>query len=160
MDSGWSVIIIVLVIAMAVGPVMLMQPSGRQRRLASLRQQAAGVGMTVGVIAWPTKAGDKPTGAMRYGLPWLPESRHSDKLLLVKKDYEHDLHTAGFWHKVAEQGVVKKATDQLLNQDQVPAGVYALGFDGMGAFVDWSEERSADLPVILAFLQQLRASAQ
>ena len=159
MDSGWSVIIIVLVIAMAVGPIMLMQPSGRQRRLASLRQSAAGQGVRVGVLAWPSKAGDKPVGAMRYSLPWESDKRHPDKTLLIKKEYSHDLHVADLWQNYSAQEAIKPATEQLLRQGPVPEGIYALGFDGLGAFVDWSEDRSSDLPSVIAFLQQLRSSA-
>ncbi|BFM06978.1 hypothetical protein [Halioxenophilus aromaticivorans] len=158
MQSGWTILIIVLVIAMAVGPVMLMQPSGRQRRLAKLRQQAANQGLTVSTGGWPSKAGKRPTGAMRYSLPWAADDRHHDKLLLVKKDYQHELHVAGCWQLYSDQDQVRPSTEQFLQSANLPAGVYAMGFDGLGAFVDWSEDRSEDLTAVAEFLLALRAS--
>lgn len=159
MESGWPVVIIVLVVAMAVGPVMLMQPSGRQRRLAKLRQNALSEGLLVSVAHWPDKAGERPKGIMRYSLPWAAEDRHDVKMLLVRKNYQHELHLAGVWQKYPDKVNVNVLTRRFLVDNPVPASIYALGFDGSGAFADWSEQTSSDLPVIKDLLSRLRASA-
>jgi len=144
---------------MAVGPVMLMQPSARQRRLAKLRQEAAAAGLTVGVTAWPNQINEKPTGLMRYSLPWPPDKRAQNKILLVRKDYSHEMHIADIWQKFPETALANAALVGFLGNTAVLPSVAALGFDGLGAFVDWNENNSSELEPLIAFLQQLRATA-
>lgn len=160
MDNGWAVVIVVLVIAMAVGPVMLMQPSGRQRRLAKLRTAALGEGIRVSVSAWPSKAGDCPIGAMRYGLPYGSDEREATKVLLVRKNYQHELHLAGVWQKFPDNAQVNQKTLQLVQDNPLAECIYSFGFDGGSAFVDWSEGNSADLAMIKQVLVGLRGCVE
>ena len=43
----WIIITLVLVVAMMVGPIMMMLPSKSQKRLAALRQEASSLGLRV-----------------------------------------------------------------------------------------------------------------
>lgn len=88
--SYWPAIFIVLAIAMAVGPIMLMKPSRRDQRLAGLRQKAAKLGLQVRISDYE----GRPTAV--YSLPVsLPKNTVSWQLL--KQSYTHGIHFHQKW---------------------------------------------------------------
>ena len=63
-----KIIIVILVICMAIGPVMMLRLSPNQKRLANLRQKAVMDGLTVRTLKNPV-AGD-PKFVTAYGKKW------------------------------------------------------------------------------------------
>jgi hypothetical protein len=94
---SWTLILIlILVVAMLVGPIAMLRPTRRQRQLAELRQEAARMGLRVELQSlggrslaayerrWPLTGGEK--NPVKRG--WA----------LDRQTYEHDIHFHGLWH--------------------------------------------------------------
>lgn len=94
-----SIIIIVLAIAMIVGPIMLMQPTQQQRRDAARRQKAADLGLRVHLQP-PPKGTDLPPEIKQvamYCLPWSNSQQRRSNWCLIRRSYSHGLHFSGCW---------------------------------------------------------------
>lgn len=130
----WPIIIVVLVIAMSVGPIMMMQPSKSQQRLAKLRQSAASLGFKVGSSSLKT---DDGVLCWFYWLP-LPEESELNPLLCVKNNYEHGMHLAKYWSVRSGDAKTNKAElEQCLSA--MPAAVYAFELNENVIGVHWTE---------------------
>lgn len=132
-----AVVIICLVVAMVVGPVMIMQPTKRQRRLAHLRSSAAAMGMrvqmeklrneTYGVYqkSWPLTSKER-----RRVAPWRAE----------RMPYAHGLHLAEYWQVNNPQAFAEALREQLdLTLARVPPSVAAVEVTADGVRCFWDE---------------------
>lgn len=129
----WPVIIVLLVIAMMVGPIMLMQPSHAQRRLAALRKHAESLGLKVG------SSDVKAEGGQVCWFYWLPLSGKDTPapIVLERQKYEHGLHIAKYW---SVKGRVPTATETWETfLEQLPDSVYAVELNDHALGVHWSE---------------------
>ncbi|MCV6614709.1 MAG: hypothetical protein OIF35_07000 [Cellvibrionaceae bacterium] len=96
-----EIILIVVAVAMVVGPVMLMKPSGRDRQLASLRQQAIEQGLQTRLTSLPEalkQYSHAPTIAV-YQRRWQRGKwqGQADAMLLLRQPYGHGLHFCEQW---------------------------------------------------------------
>jgi hypothetical protein len=135
--SWVSILIIGLVVAMIVGPIMLMQPSPRERNLAKLRTQASQLGLRVRMVTFQGQT------LASYEKPWpLPESarRHLGTLRLERAAYAHELHLSQYW-QVADGVTVSDALRPLLEPalTELPAGVSAVEITPNGVSCLWNE---------------------
>ncbi len=89
----WTIVIVILVIAMMLGPIMIMQPSKSQRRLAKLRGHAQKLGLSVGASTLKTDSGRE---CWFYWLN-LPKACQLSTVSLERENYAHGLHLADFW---------------------------------------------------------------
>lgn len=129
-----SIVIVVLVVAMLVGPIMMLQPSRYQRRVAELRQRAAGLGLQVHI----SKYGDEQVAA--YQLPWHPSRRKRGSWQLSRSTYEHGLHIAGVWQWLTQQRPPKQLEKVLAEQlPELPESVVGVEGNGRGVVVLWRE---------------------
>ncbi|MFT6221922.1 MAG: type II secretory pathway pseudopilin PulG [Candidatus Endobugula sp.] len=95
MDNYWPVIFIVCGIALAVGPVMMMQPSQRIRRLSALRQAAAQKSIRVR-LSNVTLASGKTEVAV-YSMPLPSTDAIRPAWVLLQQDYAHDVNFSQQW---------------------------------------------------------------
>ena len=155
----WQIIIIVIVVAMMVGPIFMMRPSGRDEREAKLRNIAREMGLIVHLSARPsekTQSSDRQrenSGQQFavYMLPW-PESILSREhkmpsWTLEQKKYQHDIHFQGFWDwlnacKSPESWF--QAIHATLST--LPVGVVALSSASPGLSVYWDESLRGKTP--------------
>jgi hypothetical protein len=94
----WTTVIIVgLVIAMLVGPIMLIQPSRRQRRLAKLRSAAAVHGLGVRLMRMPEGSALAGQEVALYYHQWPNNKSLKQTWLLSRQSYSHGLHFAENW---------------------------------------------------------------
>ncbi|MGH1373748.1 MAG: hypothetical protein ACRBBW_17030 [Cellvibrionaceae bacterium] len=137
----WLPIIICLgVVALLLGPILLMQPSAGQRREARLRQRAAEQGLRVHLQVPPagTEVPRHIKSVPMYCLPWTEQGDARHLWSLVKKKYEHELHCAGQWDwSVACESRDVNAVLPAL--DSVPPKVVAVAGGPQGLCVYWSE---------------------
>lgn len=135
---NWTVVVIVcLVVAMFVGPIMIMQPSGRQRYVAKLRTQASKMGLRVQMA--------KLNGDMTavYGKPWPLTDKRKQRIpswRLDKMGYEHEIHLAQYWHLSDVQELpasLKAALPELLAK--LPEDVQAVEVSPSGVQCYWNE---------------------
>lgn len=131
-------IVIVLAIAMIVGPVMMIRPSRSQKKQAVLRTQASQMGMVVR-LATSTSVGGR--GAY-YSLP----ASHVDKKKklvtweLKKGRYVHDIH---FWQEWDWSGGDRAAQPhwEIIQRllAELPDSISAVGVNTVGVFCLWDE---------------------
>ena len=93
MDSWWPLLLVIGAVALLLGPIMVLQPSSRQRQLAQLRQAALKRGISVRLDSSNKKA---PPIAV-YSLAW-PISVKTGPFYLKKQDVAHDLHLLDYWY--------------------------------------------------------------
>lgn len=135
---NWIAIIIVcLAMAMVIGPIMIMQPSKRQRYLARLRAKAAEHGLTVQMSKI------KEDTVAVYEKPWpLTEKvkRRIEPWRLDRMSYVHDIHIADYWHLTSATDVpvgVKSVLPAKLAE--LPEGVQAVEVTRLGVRCYWNE---------------------
>jgi type II secretory pathway pseudopilin PulG len=95
MDNYWPVIFIIGAIALAVGPVMMMQPSQRIRRLSALRQAAAQLSIRVRLTTITLPLGK--TEAAVYSMPLPTSDAVRPSWILLKQDYTHGANFHNDW---------------------------------------------------------------
>lgn len=89
-----------LAMAAVLGPILIMQPSKRQRHLAQLRAGAAAQGVKVHMVKL-----NKDTVAV-YSKPWTLPEKVKKRILswrLDKMTYVHEIHIAQYWQFTGEQ---------------------------------------------------------
>ena len=148
----WQVVIIVIVIAMMVGPIFMMRPSGRDAREAKQRDKARELGLSVYLSKLPSESSIQHanTYAM-YSLAWpekkLKNNDNVPKWTLEQKKYEHDIHFQGRWdwfdgRKAPEEN--HASLRDFLND--APLGVVALASTQSGLGVYWDESLYGETP--------------
>lgn len=143
--SFWAILFIVLAIVMAVGPIMLMQPSKKQQRLAALRQSAALLGLSVQMRDYADKNNTRSVAVYSLAVE-LPKNAPSWHLL--KQSYEHDIHFHGHWEWRKQDGELSTQQQKGLQQilDNLPDDIVGLGCNGRMLGVWWLE-KSVDITV-------------
>lgn len=90
----WPLIVVGLAVAMVVGPIMLLRPSSRDRRLTALRQSATQMGLSVRMASYELQGKTHPIAVYQLNSD-LPA--HTRGWLLLKRGYDHDLHFYREW---------------------------------------------------------------
>lgn len=135
--SWFVVVLVLLVFAMLVGPVLMMKPSPRDRRLANLRSQATNLGLRVSLQPLSKRM------VAVYELPW--EREEHTKLIgvewmLERQSYSHEIHFADWWQWAGEGRPPAAAVPLLQAQMQsLPEGVLAIEATRLGLRCYWSE---------------------
>lgn len=98
MDNYWPLLLIIGAIALAVGPVMMMQPSQRIRRLTALRQGAAQKAMRVRLETMKVGSEKKEIAVYSLLLPSSDTPKTArPSWTLLKKEYAHGINFYGEW---------------------------------------------------------------
>ncbi len=132
-------ILIVLAIAMVVGPVFMIQPSKRQRKTAKLRAHAASLGMMVKLAS-----SDKPalTGAF-YTLPIKSKKKTTSSWCLIEGNFAHDIHFFNKWDWQGKEQAAPGLADAIKTIiENFPDSISAFGINNMGIYVLWDEKCS------------------
>ncbi|MFT5085063.1 MAG: hypothetical protein ACI9Y1_003120 [Lentisphaeria bacterium] len=129
-----------LVVALMVGPIMMIRLSPSQQKQAKLRTMAAMMGLIVRVKS----KGETPKlqGGVIYTLP-LQQSASKRRPLwwMEKGSYSHGIHFHNAWDWVGQNRAEPldwPAIRQVI--DSLPEGVSGLGLDGAGIFFQWDEK--------------------
>jgi hypothetical protein len=138
----WFVIIMVVVVALVVGPVMMMRPSPAQKNKERLRAIAFAKGIRISVRNLPQQAteSEKPAPVPVYF--FAPTVHHlDDDWFLLRTSHAHDLHFLGWWEwhdklraTEDEQAVLKQYLPLL------PESVRAVSMGSKGVCVYWQEQ--------------------
>ncbi|UTA49380.1 hypothetical protein L1F30_07545 [Simiduia sp. 21SJ11W-1] len=154
--SDWnSWLLIIAVVALAVGPVMMFKPSGGQRKLAKLRGIANRAGLRVRLASGNNKA---LAGTALYAMPWVHKPLRSLQWALVRKDYVHEIHLNDVW-SWENSTQVPDAVKALLAEEipALPVSVMGVSAGAEGLGVNWSERGSeVELQAIMAWLTEMQ----
>lgn len=157
----WMIMLAIAIIAMLVGPVMMLQPSSSQRIEEALRARARALGLRVAIMSLPRQATDTdtPSAMPIYCLPHLqqPDAGVTEWLLL-RAAYKHAAHFMETWEWHGKGRATER--EQLLLQQllpQLPTSVSAIGVGPQGYCCYWSERGGIEtLERLNAILQNLR----
>jgi|SRR5690606_9678520 hypothetical protein len=160
------VLLLIGVIAMVIGPIMMLQPTSLQRRQEQLRSRAIELGLRVKVTSLPRQATDleAPEAIPMYYFspPQEREERDGQKQggtwLLFRGAYEHETNFIGhwMWHGTGRAGSVEQAKLRYL-LPQLPASVLAVGKSPEGVSVYWTE--AGGVPTLEQLAQRLKEFA-
>lgn len=142
-----GIVFVILAVAMVLGPVMLMKPSGRQRQLASLRQQALELGLQSRISSVPSEIASytaAPTIAV-YQKRWQGKRfNQAATLLLYRTTFSHEIHFHGVWDWQGDEQLPLQANQSLKNcLDTLPDSVLAIEISTLGVGLFWLEKGSS-----------------
>jgi len=155
----WLVVILVVVVALIVGPVMMLKPNPAQQKKEQLRLRAHHSGLRFAMRALPKLKTDMdaPTPMPVYYLPpkVLPEDLRDWMLLRTAYAHEGNFYQEWDWHGSDRPD---PSTQQSLKDflPQLPAGVKAIAAGHQGVSVYWDEKNGEEVfPVLLELLTSL-----
>lgn len=158
MQSWMPLIFVVMAVALAVGPIMMMRPTKTQQKLSRLREKALKSGIRVSVSVWPAKFANDSSRLMRYSLPWSVKKPPNENVLLIYRNYQHELHLLGHWDWAEGEGTGAEIFERVMKNSPALVDCKAVGFSSSGVFVDWNERKSADFEELSSLLSELRES--
>jgi hypothetical protein len=151
----WPIILIALAVVMAVGPVMMMQPTTRDRRLASLRQDAAQSGLHIRMADYEQNGHTRAVAVYTYQVS-LPKKTPTWSLL--RRSYEHEIHFHQTWEWQLTNKKISHQKDDQLHQflAKLPDDIVGLEVNEMMVGIWWLEKPSTmTIKTLKALLQQL-----
>ncbi len=139
----WMVLLTIAAVALLVGPVAMMQPSPRQRRLEKLRLGARELGLNMRLEKLhAVKNINKSVEVLpHYILP----ARKQQPWQLLRSTYEHESHVAGWWEYLDEKRPAEDVLEKLaVMLEALPNTVKSVTCttEGFGFF--WTEQGDLD----------------
>lgn len=98
-----TIIIVILAVSMMLGPIMLIQPSKRQRRLAKLRAAATQNGLRVRMSPLPPKSKRAGESVAVYFRSWEDPKKRRKTWMLARQSIDHGVHFADDWDWVDDR---------------------------------------------------------
>jgi hypothetical protein len=151
----WPIIFILLAVVMAVGPIMMMQPTSKDRRLANLRQEAAQSGLHVRMTDYEKNGVIRPVAVYSYQVK-LPKKTPTWSLL--RRSYEHGIHFHATWEWLsANNKINSQKADQLHSfLDVLPDDIVGLEVNESMVGIWWQERPSGmTIKTLKELLQKL-----
>ena len=143
--------VMVLVVMMVVGPVMMIRPTPRQRRLTQLRGTALPAGMSVRMARLKEGVGSHDSYSIAvYSLPVPEELKKTIKdtprfnWRLLRRNMSHELHLAHYWDWEDRAKAPLEISNSLLDWlTTLPKSVRAVEMTGYGPSLYWTEQALA-----------------
>lgn len=159
----WFFIILVLAMALIVGPIAMLRPKPAQRHKEGLRLHAAGQGVRFSMRTLPklkTATGD-PHPSPVYYLPPHPKMQFMPSWTLVRTDYPHEGNFYQEWDWHGEHRPSPAVCDLLLkNLPALPTSVGGLTQGEGGTCIFWREKESTEmLDQLIALMRELHSEA-
>lgn len=154
---AYGILFVVLAVAMVVGPIMMMKPSGRQLQLTRLRQQAMQLGLSASIQSLPKglKSNRYPAQVAVYSRAFQGQKYLAEEALLLRLDFNHGLHYCANWDwqkgKSLDLPLDQKLRDAL---NTVSDSVIAIQINRLGVGVMWLE-KSMQVTQVLALTELL-----
>jgi len=138
MSTWLPLLIILFALALAVGPVMWLKPSARDRRLATLRRRAAQAGVVVQMQALPAALGQG--SAAVYSSRWQDTRRLQLGWALELQRVEHEMHFRGRWDWRNGRAAPPPAWEALREMlERLPEDACAVVGSEGGLGIQWQE---------------------
>lgn len=159
--NPWLIVLVIAVVAMILGPIMMLQPNAAQRSQEQLRRRAMELGLRVRIMSLPRQATDTETPAATpvYYLPAEPsEGSQAVEWLLIKASYDHAAHFLDRWQWHGRGRASAQETEVLTHiLKALPPSVSAVEATLQGYGFYWSEVGGVTrLETLLPLLQQLQ----
>lgn len=156
----WLVLLGLAVVAMVVGPIMMLQPNSRQQAQEVLRLRAIELGLRVSIVSMPKQAADSetPDAIPMYCLPWRQRNPRVQEWLLLRASFAHEAHFMDNWqwHERRQATTAEQARLRLF-LPELPNSIRAVGANSYGYCFYWTERGgAAQLEQLVPLLETLR----
>lgn len=155
-------LVMIVVVALVVGPILMMRPTPVQKNKEHLRSIAAAKGIGFSVKNLPQQAGELEAPAPIPGYFYPPAGDSETDWLLLRAKYSHEIHFLQHW---AWQGDARASqSEQRLLEQQLPLlheSVMAVSAGSKGICVYWREKGGEQaLEQIMSLLEELKRLRQ
>lgn len=159
----WFFIILLLAIALVVGPISMLRPKPAQRRKEALRMQAARQGVRFGMRKLPKlkTATEEPVAMPIYYLAPGAKMQAMPTWILMRTAYEHEGNFFRDWDWHGEQRPPVEICDMLRTYlSGLPPSVAAITQGEAGTCVYWTEQEGPELlDALVKMLKDLHSAA-
>jgi hypothetical protein len=158
----WFFIILILAIALVLGPISMLRPSPAQQRKEKLRLYATKHGVRFSMRRLPALKTDMEQAATLpvYYLPLPPKAAATSEWILMRTTYIHEgnFHLEWDWqtdiHAIEETCNILKAY-----LPKLPSSVPAISSSSLGVCVFWQERENTEmLDLLIEMLTKLHQS--
>jgi hypothetical protein len=153
------IIILIIALALVVGPVMMMRPNPAQKNKENLRSIARAKGVHYSMRNIPRQADEQE---QRLPLPvyFFPPTKTQTATgwMLVRANYEHDINFLGWWAWQGERRATAAEVEVLKAcLPTLPESIHAVSAGGEGVCVYWEEKGGERiLQRVLSLLESLK----
>lgn len=159
----WLIIILIVTVALILGPLAMLKPNPAQKRREDMRMQAHQLGLRFMMHSLPKLSTDmeSPTPMPVYYLPPKTLGEDPRDWTLIRTAYEHDGNLYRDWDW---QGAGRPSTQvqNILKSHlpNLPQGVRAIIEGHQGVCIYWDEKGGENLvPLIAKILQELQQAS-
>lgn len=155
----WFFIIVILALAIVIGPITMLRPSPAQKRREQLRLHAANHGLRFSMRRLPALKTDVDQAELMptYYLPPQTKPRASTEWILMRTSYVHEGNFYQEWDWQSEQRPIDTVINLLKEYlPKLPPSVPAITHDSLGTCVCWSEKEGVEtLDLLIEMLNKL-----
>jgi hypothetical protein len=151
----WAIALIICTIALVVGPVVMMQPSQRDRKLSQLRLAAAEKGLRVRLATFNGPSGKQSLAV--YSLALLSVETQRQEWTIQRQAFAHELHFEPQWDWMDKQHPAAKPLHSILHQylSSLDQSIMAIEMTQTSIGVYWTE-KNIEVAQIESLLVSLR----
>lgn len=155
----WFFIILILAIALVLGPISMLRPSPAQKRKEMLRLHATNHGVRFSMRRLPSLKTDLEQAATLpvYYLPPPPKMTATPEWILMRTTYVHEGNFHLEWDWQTDTRANEDTCNLLKNYlPTLPASVPAISAGALGICVFWQERESTEaLDLLIQMLKRL-----
>lgn len=156
------IIILIVAVALVVGPVMMMRPNPVQKNKEHMRSLARAKGIHYSVRNIPRQPDEQeqPPAIPVYFLP-PTKTQTENGWMLVRANYEHEINFLGWWAWQGEARATNAEVEVLKEQlPMLSESIRALSAGGEGVCVYWNERGGEQvLQQVLQLIESLKLAA-
>ena len=160
----WFFVILLVAIALVIGPVSMLRPRPAQRRKEALRLHATKQGVRFGLRKQPKLKTDmeEPEPAPVYYLAPTSQILVKPGWILMRTSYEHDGNFYGAWDWHGEYRPNETIQELLRNHvPELPESVTLISQGEAGTCIFWAEKEDKDvLDRLITLLKMLQAAEE
>ena len=155
----WFFIIVIIALAIVIGPISMLRPSQAQRHREQLRLHATSRGLRFNMRRLPALKTDMDQAALMpaYYLPPSAKSGAANEWIIMRTSYVHEGNFYQEWDWQGSQRPIDAITGLLRGYlPRLPISVVAITQDNLGVCVFWSEKEGVEtLDLLIEMLNSL-----
>lgn len=157
----WFFVLLVVTIALVLGPISMLRPNPAQKRKEQLRMQASAQGVRFGMRRLPARKTDmeQPPVLPVYFLPPPTTMQSMDDWVLMRTEYEHEGNFYKEWDWQGTARPIPQVSEQLTSiLSTLPYSVPAIAQGKSGTCIFWRETEGEEVLIaVIAVLRNLDA---
>jgi hypothetical protein len=160
----WFFIIVIVALALVIGPITMLRPSPAQKRREGLRLHATSHGLRFSMRRLPALKTDMDQEAApmpAYYLPPKAKPGTNTEWILMRTSYAHEGNFYQEWDWQSDQRPPNLVSDLLKEYlPKLPVSVLAITHDNLGVCAFWLEKEGVEtLDLLIEMLNKLHQAA-